>query len=535
MGALREILARFDVDVDPGKKLPAADSAISKLTASLRNVGAMVTGAAIVGGIRNFVGGLADTADQIIDTSAQLGISTQEYQRWALAAKLSGAEASDLATAIKILQKNSAEAAANGAKTGGAFADLGVKLRNADGSARSTGDVMRDVGVAIAKLPEPAQRTSKALEVFGKAGTKLLPMFAQGEEGIAALLAELDKLGGGFSKEALEKMGELGDMTDRYNASLDALKGRIAISILPTFTKVIETAGQMAGAFSQSANASNRVKAAVVLLGAAGAAAGVSMLTPWLPFIALMAGAYLVIDDLLTALDGGDAVITRVIDSLFGEGTGEGIFALAREDLEELGREMDKQPGLWAKVETAGRSAGRGIANFFKKDVPEALNLAIFGKLDDGWAGLMVSMGTAFGKFEAKVKNMIENVFPGFKAGIAEIKGMLGLDSENEAIAQLGTARRVVDAAIQAKGVAEAAATMQRLNAAAGVVPITPGVAQGRSFRDLQAARNTNTVQQANNITINVESEEVAESISGLMAGATRRGAEAALRKTAPE
>lgn len=401
--ALRELLAKFDIDVD-SSKLKKGDSAISGFAKKLEGFVSMVSGAVVVGAIKNFVDGMVDQASAIQDTSAQLGIQQHDLQQWQLAAKLSGAEASDLATSLKILQKNASDAAKNGASTGGMFKELGVSLRDSGGGMRDTTEILYDTGIAISKMQNPADRTRAALEVFGKAGTKLLPMFNEGEAGLNGLLAELDRLGGGLSDEAIEALGNQGDALDRMDVAFTSVKGKIAMVFIPILTKMTDFVSKTATAFTSGGDAATHLKAAVVALGIAGAAAGVRMLIPWLPTIVAFAALYLLIDDVMTALEGGDALSSGLVKEIQKLGGSD-----AAAPFRDMNKEIAKTPGFWNKVGVGFDQIALGIGRFFVDTLPEAASYAAS------------DIGGFFGQLWYDIKEQAESVLTGmFGEGIVQ-------------------------------------------------------------------------------------------------------------------
>lgn len=337
MSALVEVLAKFAIDIEDLKKAQKEGSkAVGGLTDKLKSFGTMLAGGVILNGIKNMVTGLVDQGSALNDASNQLGISTDALQQWGFAAKLNGVEAGELNKSFLVLQKNMAKAAENGAKTGGPFQKLGVTLRGAGGEMRETTDVLRDTGLAIARLKSPAERTQAAMEVFGKAGAKLNPLFADGEEGLKKYLSEIDKLGGGLSKDAIASLDDMGDQMDRFDMVTTSAKAKLVQAFLPTLTRLVGGLTDTLGAFMKTKEGAATLQAGVVALGVAAAAAGVAMLAPWLPVITAITFVGLLVQDFIVGLNGGESLIGRIFDKLFGEGSGASFFAKVKDDAQAL-------------------------------------------------------------------------------------------------------------------------------------------------------------------------------------------------------
>lgn len=411
--ALREILASFGFEVDD-KKLAGASKRADGFASKLKGAFAVVAGGAVLGAVQSFIGELQSTADQLIDTSAALGVNAQELQRWQLAAKLSGAEATDLATGLRNISK-----VANDAKGSAEIKKLGVDLKDANGNAKTATQLMGDVGLEIAKIKSPTERTAKALEFFGKSGAKLGPMFADGEEGLAKLLDRLDELGGGLGDDALAILEKSGDATDEMNVAILSLKSRLAVELFPALTRGIGWFTKFLGNMTNGAKGTKVFQAAIVVLGAVAAAAGFSALAPWLPFIAAITAAVLIVDDLIVLFEGGDSAIGELIDSLWGAGTATEWVKEAKEWWADLWTELDKADTATEKVKVVFDALGPAIeealsvigAKIVEKVIQwgdDATNPAnettgkIFDTLVEGFTPLPVAMTLAAHKaFEA--------------------------------------------------------------------------------------------------------------------------------------
>lgn len=570
MAVLREILARFDIQVDPKGELKKGASNVDSMADKLSKLGNVLAGVAIVQGIRGFVSGLSEAGDQIIDTSAQLGIGTEDFQRWGLAAKLSGADAETFGASIKKMQIKAAEAAASGAETGGIFKELGVQLREgAGGPMRETTEILYDTGIAISKLSDPMARNKAATEAFGKAGAKLGPMFAQGEEGLQGLLAELDKLGGGYSDEALKQMGELGDQTDRYEFALTSLKGAIALQILPTINKLITKGAELVGAFNKTEGAATKLKIGLGILGTMAAAAGARAIVPWLPFMALLAGIYLLVQDVVVGMNGGKSVIGTVLDKLLGKGAGDSIFKQIKEDVKDLAKAIEtlKDPGKI--IEEIFSRIGATLVKFFKDDIPAAIGVATkeMTGADTTWKHLFETAGDREkrereerraerqklageatsgnetskrvleeklaeaekqkGKWDAAVGNMTDEQKRTF-----ESKNVVaGVTDPRELWQENITGLKAALASVAGEGGALADARSQRARLAASLGDMS-GYAVTRTNEEYGTrVEATNQVQVMSPINITVADAATAATVaSGFTGGAVRRGVDAALR-----
>lgn len=261
MVALREVLAAFRIDVDGGKFLEM-DKRVVNATANLANlvkgaklVGAAFLGSAVVQGVRSFAGNLANAGDEIDDLSAYLGLSSKELQTWRFAAGQNGLQAEQLTGAIQRLV-----AAQEGADNGGkrqieAFKQLGIRYKDAHGNLRPLSEMLPDVAEGMSKLKDPTQQNAVALSLFGRQGLRLIPLLAQGKEGMAKYREELEALGGGFSDELVKNAGEYNDQLAKFDVAVDSLQSRIGTKLLPALTKLVDWMSRGLGWISRTSDA----------------------------------------------------------------------------------------------------------------------------------------------------------------------------------------------------------------------------------------------------------------------------------------
>lgn len=342
--ALREIIARFGIQFDD-TALKKGDKAVDGLADKLANMGKLLAGGIVLNGIKNMIFGLAEQADVLAKQSAALGISTDELQQWQHAAALSGASAEEFAGAFTKFNKNVADAAAGTGPAADALRTLGVKVKDASGNLAKPIDLLDGVAAGLEKLKNPAERTQAIMSLFGKSGAKLIPLFDQGAEGIAKMRAEVEELGGGFSPDFAKRSEAMNDAITRLNMAWLSFKvrvGGLAIPLIERFTvlatKVTAKVTKWVDQTGILGEKSNLAAAAAVVLGVAFFRAGLRAIIPWLPMIAAVAAIILLVDELITLWEGGDTLIGRAIDSIFGEGSSAKAVAWVKTVVEEIER-----------------------------------------------------------------------------------------------------------------------------------------------------------------------------------------------------
>lgn len=234
---------------------PGIRSAMGKLKSFAAGARALGAGLATIGGGFSAISGavlaplgaaaklFADSGSEVFDLSKSTGLAADNLSELRFAAEQSGASLSDVGAAIRTMQKNGLDA-----------------------------NKFDQYAAAVASIPDPAQRTAKALEIFGKSGFKLLPMLQE----LAELRADARKFGAVISPEDAASADALGDAFGAMKAALGGLKNQIGAAIAEPLTKAITAMSEFIAGVSRFV-ANNRalvvgVAAGALALGALGAA-----------------------------------------------------------------------------------------------------------------------------------------------------------------------------------------------------------------------------------------------------------------------
>lgn len=369
--ALREVLAQFSVAVDGLGQIEKAEKSVNKFAgrlAGLNNLGAGVGLTLAAGAAFSFVDGLIKTGAEINTFSQRLGVSSDELQQWRYMAEHTGAKANDLTLAMKMLEQHLSDSG-NGFKNKG-FDHLGIQLKDAEGKARPVTDVLGDLAEKVSKMDSEADKTALALHTMGKGGIAILPLLKQGREGVERLTKRFQELGGGLSKEFVE------DATKAKQAQVDlsystlGLKDHIGRQLIPIVTAVTHKLATFMGGVGKLVKGTQSARTVMLALGAAsvvtggrlalGAASKLGLIAKvadgasrgvlgtakafaqlgWqaLKFAIPLALAFLILEDIMTFLNGGRSVTGTLIDAIFGEGTADKV----REDLKGIKEDLIK-------------------------------------------------------------------------------------------------------------------------------------------------------------------------------------------------
>lgn len=201
-------------------------------------IGAAATaaGAAIYGIAKDAAG----TTDEIDKMSQKIGISREEYQELAFVCSQSGTDVNKLQGGMKTLT-NSIDSAVNGGKTATAMFDkLGISVKNADGSVRSQEEVLNDAVRALQGMGDGAEKAALATDLFGKAGTELMPLLNSEAGSFDEMRQQAHDLGLVLSDEAVDAGVHLTDTIDQCERSFKSIVTQIGVAVMPLVQSAAE-------------------------------------------------------------------------------------------------------------------------------------------------------------------------------------------------------------------------------------------------------------------------------------------------------
>lgn len=220
------------------KRMDGIKKSVAGVGAAL---GALGAGAAV--GTAALVKSQIDLADAFSKQSSILGIAIEDLSALSYAADLSDVSNKQLETSITKLNKamkDSLEGTGAGAE---AFKVLGVNVKNADGTLRDSYSVFTDVADAFAGMEDGATKAALAQEIFGKSGTKLIPLLNGGAEGLADMRREAEQLGQVIDSDTGKAAEEFNDNLTRLQKVVSGTGNQLAKELLPSlveFTDLIK-------------------------------------------------------------------------------------------------------------------------------------------------------------------------------------------------------------------------------------------------------------------------------------------------------
>jgi methyl-accepting chemotaxis protein len=206
-------------------------NAFSKLGGMAKTAGVAIAGlgAAAVGGLAVLGKNAIDAADNLNDLSQRTGVGVETLSKFGAAAEDSGSSIDEVAKAMGKLSKGIVDPAS---KANEALRSIGVSSTDTQGKIRSVDAVMLDIADKFSMLPDGAQKTALAMEIFGKSGANLIPMLNGGREAMSQYSATITT--------------EMAQAADKFNDAINMIMRELAGPLNQAITAALPYIAQLA-------------------------------------------------------------------------------------------------------------------------------------------------------------------------------------------------------------------------------------------------------------------------------------------------
>ena len=200
-----------------------------------------VAGAAIVASMGLMIKKYATAGDEVHKMALRTGFATETLSELKYAAEISGGSLTSLEKGVKKMSKSLTDASIGLETYVRSFDRIGLSVEEL--MALSPEDQFMKIADGIASLESPTLRAATAQEIFGRAGTELLPLFAAGADGMADLRDKAKELGYSFDQEAADGAARLVDAQTTLKTAMSGLGIAISQNLAPALSNLIEGFG----------------------------------------------------------------------------------------------------------------------------------------------------------------------------------------------------------------------------------------------------------------------------------------------------
>ena len=220
-------VARLEKDMQSARR--SVDGAMQKIQRSaqmaMRALGALGLGLGAAQ-LTSFVKSAIDAGDRMQKLSQQTGIAVQNIAGLQLAFRQGGGSAAEMEMAVGRL--------VNGMnKQTDVFKKL--KLTSTD-----TFGALSEISNIFQTMPDGAEKSALAYELFGRSGLRLIPILNQGAEGLQSYIELSDRLGTTVTPEVAKQFEKYNDTMDTVGAAMEGLAMQAATALVPALQSVAD-------------------------------------------------------------------------------------------------------------------------------------------------------------------------------------------------------------------------------------------------------------------------------------------------------
>lgn len=203
--------------------LKRAQKQLMAFGASVRAAGTAMLGlsAGIVGPLLAASRVFVTAGDKLDKMSKRTGVSVEALSELGFAASQSGSDIDDLEKGLKRMVRTISDAGDGMATAKDALAEIGVSVDALQ--QMSPEQQFKTLAQAFSQITDASKKAALAQEIFGRAGTQLIPLMDEGAAGIERLQEQARALGLTISTDAARSAAQLGDMLDILATSAKAV------------------------------------------------------------------------------------------------------------------------------------------------------------------------------------------------------------------------------------------------------------------------------------------------------------------------
>jgi len=208
------------------KNLRMAMSGLNKTFATL---GLILSAGAFV----RMVKGSIDAADAFGKLEIQTGIAANTLQAYVNAGKLAGVSQETIEKGLRRLAQSMREADQGVATYKDAFDDLGISVRNTDGTLKTNQQVLGEISDKFTQMEDGVTKSAIAMEIFGRSGSQMVNLLNEGKVALEQFNFEV-------SERFAQNAEYFNDQLTILGFKATGFSRQVADGLLPTLNNLAE-------------------------------------------------------------------------------------------------------------------------------------------------------------------------------------------------------------------------------------------------------------------------------------------------------
>lgn len=144
---------------------------------------------------------------------------------------------------------------------------IGVETKTADGRSREFNDILMDIADRFKAMPDGAEKTAAAMELFGRSGKNMIPFLNKGSDAIKDLMDQADKLGLTVGQKNVDQVAKYVEAQKKLKDAQQEVTLAIGNDALPMWTKFSEAQVWLVEKFRELPEPIRQTAAGFVALG----------------------------------------------------------------------------------------------------------------------------------------------------------------------------------------------------------------------------------------------------------------------------
>jgi len=280
-GAVRAGGAYVEIFGEDGKlrrTLANAKRRLNRFSASASRAGRGLVGvgAAAAAPLALAVRSYASVGDNLQKMAGRTGIAASSLSELSFAADQSGTSIETVEAGVRRMQRVVSDAGRGLKSARDALDSIGLSSEALAGL--SPERQFELIAEGLSRIPDMSKRAAVAQELLGRSGTQLLPMFAKGAAGIAAMREQAQALGLTISDIDADRAARLTDAFDVAGKTVKRSVFAIGAALAPMAIRIAEAIGKVLAKLSGWIDENRGLVVGVALASAASVALGAALL-----------------------------------------------------------------------------------------------------------------------------------------------------------------------------------------------------------------------------------------------------------------
>jgi phage-related protein len=201
-------------------------------------IGGLIAGIGVGAAIKSSVDAFEEMAGSARGMGRVIGGTTEEVSSLAGAMKLSGVNSDTATTQLGRLSRTLVVASGDAGRMETMTEKLGMGFTDATGKVMPMNELLPKLSDKFKSMPDGAEKTALAMQLFGRNGASMLPFLNRGSEGIAELEVQAKKMGLTLDDTAMKGFAAASKATRMFDAQMDGLRQTLGGAVAPVLDSI---------------------------------------------------------------------------------------------------------------------------------------------------------------------------------------------------------------------------------------------------------------------------------------------------------